>query len=115
MDAHKKVELICAAADSKKADEIMIMDMKGRSAFCDYFVVMSAQSSVRVKAIVDGVEESMEDADAPALHKEGYAESAWVLLDFGGVVAHVFYHETRKFYDLENLWGDAPRRSYTKP
>jgi ribosome-associated protein len=90
------------------------MDMKDRSTFCDYFVVMSAPSSVRVKAIVDSIEKAMENEGFRTRHREGYAESAWVLLDYGEVVAHIFYHETRKFYDLENLWGDAPKRSYFK-
>ena len=79
---------------------------------CDFFVVMSAPSSVRVKAIVDAIEESLEKEGFRARHKEGHQEALWVLLDYGDVVAHVFYHETRKFYNLERLWGDAPKRHY---
>ena len=88
------------------------MEMKKRTSLCDFFVVMSALSVVRVKAIVDAIEERMEAEGYRALHREGYREASWVLLDFGDVIAHVFYHETRRFYDLEHLWGDAPKRHY---
>ena len=90
------------------------MEMAERSGLCDYFVVVSAPSSVRVKAIVDHIEESMKKEGLKARVKEGYAEAMWVLLDYGDVIAHVFYHETRKFYDLETLWGDAPKRHFLK-
>ena len=90
------------------------MEMNGRSSFCDCFVVMSAPSTVRVRAIVDFIEEAMKKAGMRLNHKEGYAESSWVLLDYGEVVAHIFYHDTRRFYALENLWGDAPKRHFLK-
>ncbi len=104
--------MICEAAYDKKADDIVVMEMKRRTALCDFFVVMSAPSQVRVRAIVDAVEGSMEGEGYRAAHKEGYREAVWVLLDYGSVIVHVFYHETRRFYDLEHLWGDAPRKNY---
>ena len=107
--------MICHAAYDRKAEEIVVMEMKERTALCDYFVVMSAPSTVRVKAIVDHIEDSMKKAGLPTRHKEGYQEAAWVLLDYGDVIAHVFYHEKRRFYNLENLWGDARKRSFSKP
>lgn len=88
--------------------------MNGKSSFCDFFVVMSAPSTVRVRAIVDFIEKQMKEKGMSPQHEEGYAESTWVLLDFGDVVTHVFHQETRRFYDLENLWGDAPKRHYLK-
>ena len=90
------------------------MEMNGKATFCESFVVMSAPSTVRVRTIVDFIEEQMKKEGMPLKHKEGYAESTWVLLDYGEVVAHVFYHEKRRFYALENLWGDAPKRNYLK-
>lgn len=88
------------------------MEMGQRSSICDYFVLMSAPSMVRVKAIVDRVEEAMEEEGVRVLHKEGYRDGQWVLMDYGSVIAHVFYHEVRKFYDIEKLWGDAPKKKY---
>ena len=88
--------------------------MNGKSSFCDFFVVMSAPSTVRVRAIVDFIEDAMKKEGMSLKHKEGYGEAIWVLLDYGEVVAHVFHHETRRFYALENLWGDAPKRNFLK-
>ena len=90
------------------------MELNGRSSLCDCFVVMSAPSTVRVRAIVDFIEESMKKEGNHLKHKEGYTEATWVLLDYGEVIAHVFYHQTRRFYALENLWGDAPKRNFLK-
>lgn len=88
------------------------MEMNRRTSLCDYFVVMSAPSSVRVKAIVDHIEEFVGKHGYHVLHKEGYQDGLWTLVDFGGIIAHVFHRETRKFYDLEHLWGDAPKKRY---
>ena len=98
----------------RKAEEIVIMEMRQRSSLCDFFVVMSASSSVRVKTIADHIEESLRKQGLRARHKEGYQEATWVLLDYGEVIVHIFYHATRKFYALENLWGDAPKREYVQ-
>ncbi len=107
-----KVELICEAAFEKKADEIVVMDMRQKSSLCNYFVVMSATSSVRVKTIADFIEEHLKNHDQPLRRKEGYHDGLWVLLDYGDVIAHVFYQDTRKFYGLEHHWGDAPKTTY---
>ena len=89
------------------------MEMGQRSTICEYFILMSAPSSVRVKAIVDHVEDTMEKtAGLRVQHKEGYRDGQWVLMDYGDVIAHVFYADVRKFYDIENLWGDAPKTKY---
>ncbi len=89
------------------------MEMKEKSSIGDYFIVMSAPSSVRVKSIVDHIEDKMEKHGLRSFHKEGLAEALWVLMDYGEILVHVFYHETRKFYSLETLWGDAPRRHFS--
>ncbi len=111
---HEKIHIICEAGLEKKAENIIIMEMKERTAFCDYFVIMSATSNVRVKSIADFIEEMMEDAGHKVRHREGYQEGQWVLLDFGDTVAHIFLHDTRAFYGLEGLWGDTRQRSFVK-
>lgn len=105
--------MICEAALDKKAEDVVVMEMKQRSTICSFFVIISASSTVRVKAIADSIDEAMEENGMRTLHKEGYQDGVWVLLDYGDVIAHIFYGDTRKFYDLENLWGDAPKRTYT--
>lgn len=109
-----KIDCICRAADDKKADDIVIMEMTGRSSLCEYFIVMSAPSAVRVKAIVDSIEKNLEEQGIRARHREGYQEALWVLLDYGDVLVHVFHEDTRRFYGLEHLWGDAPKHTYLK-
>ncbi len=89
------------------------MEMGKKSGFCEFFIVMSAPSTVRVKAIVDHVEETLEDEGLRVRHKEGYQEALWVLLDLGDVIVHVFHEESRKYYSLEHLWGDVPRKRHS--
>jgi len=88
------------------------MEMGQRSTICEYFILMSAPSMVRVKAIVDHVEDTLKEADLRLLHKEGYRDGQWVLMDYGDVITHVFHQDMRKYYDIENLWGDAPKKKY---
>ncbi|HEY8418248.1 MAG TPA: ribosome silencing factor [Limnochordales bacterium] len=97
------------AADEKKADQVVILDMRGLTVVTDYFVICSGQSVPQVRAITRGIEEALEQEGVRARGKEGVDSSRWVLLDFGGVVVHVFHHADREYYDLERLWADAPR------
>jgi ribosome-associated protein len=95
-----------AAADAKRAEDIVILDLRGQTLVTDYFVICTGTSRVQLRAIVDAIVEAL-DAPGPPL-REGDEESQWVLLDYGDVVVHVFGPETRAFYRLERLWGDAP-------
>ena len=112
INIQKKLDLVCEAAHDRKAEHIVVMEMRERSSMGEYFVVMSAPSTVRVKAIVENIEKELKEAGFHAGHKEGLKEAQWVLLDYGDVIVHVFYHELRQFYSLETLWGDAPRKPY---
>ncbi len=112
IQSDRKILLICEAGHSRKAEDILVMEMGPKSSLCEYFILMSGSSSVRVKSIVDHIEESLEAEGHRVLHKEGYAEAAWVLMDYGHIIVHVFYGDTRKFYDLENLWGDVQKEIY---
>ncbi|MDR7556574.1 MAG: ribosome silencing factor [Armatimonadota bacterium] len=95
-----------AAADAKRAEDIVILDLRGQTLVTDYFVICTGTSRVQLRAIVDAIVEAL---DVPGLPmREGDEESQWVLLDYGDVVVHVFGPETRAFYRLERLWGDAP-------
>lgn len=102
--------LNCArAAIDKKAENVKLLDLNGLSGFTDYFVVCSGMSDRQVQSIADAIEESMENAGHEMLSCEGQAEGRWVLMDFGDVVVHIFLDALREYYDLENLWTDAPR------
>ncbi|MCX7694393.1 MULTISPECIES: ribosome silencing factor [Caloramator] len=94
-------------ASEKKARDIKILDVKGLSEIADYFVICSGTSTIQVKAIADEIEEKMAEKGYEINHKEGYNSGKWILLDYGEVIAHIFYEEDREFYDLERLWIDA--------
>lgn len=91
----------------KKAEDVSILDLTGLSGACDYFVVCSAGSEQQVLAIADHIQEKFRERGQPPWHVEGRSHRRWVLLDFVDVVAHVFHRETRQYYMLERLWGDA--------
>jgi ribosome-associated protein len=99
---------ICArVAIGAKAEDLVILDVKGVSSFTDYFVIMSGRSTRHVQGLAEIIEGEMRSKRINTSHAEGLEEGLWVLLDFNDVVVHIFYHEQRKFYDLESLWHDA--------
>ncbi len=99
---------ICArAAIDAKAEELVVLDVKGISSFTDYFVIMSGRSTRHVQGLAEAIEKEMRAKRVNTANAEGLQEGMWVLLDFNDVVVHIFYHEQRKFYDLESLWHDA--------
>ena len=98
------------AADSKKADDVVLLDLSRLTDVCDYFLVCSGDNPRQVDAIVDEVREKVSaNCGVSPLSCEGREGLSWVLVDYGSVVVHVFRRETREFYRLENLWGDAAR------
>jgi ribosome-associated protein len=92
---------------SKKAHDVLILDLKKLTSAADYFVICTADSDSQVKAVADAVRDGMEESNEPVWHYEGYQALKWIVLDYVDVVAHIFYKEDRSFYNLERLWGDA--------
>ena len=103
----RKVRLAARAALDHKAVDLVILDVQGLSSVTDFFVVCSGRSSTHVASIADAVRAAMK-AEVRLLHAEGTPESGWLLLDYGDVLVHVFLEDTRVYYALERLWGDAP-------
>jgi ribosome-associated protein len=97
------------AALEKKAVNVVVLDLRHTPAFTDFFVLCSGQNARQVKAIADNVEEALRAAKVRPAHIEGYDRSEWVLMDFFNFIVHVFSPQTREFYALERLWGDAER------
>jgi ribosome-associated protein len=97
------------AALDKKASDVVILDLRSTPAFTDFFVLCSGQSTRQVKAIVDGVEETLRAAKIRPAHVEGYDRAEWILMDYFTFIVHVFTPQTRAFYSLERLWGNAER------
>ena len=104
-DVAKAVE----AALDKKASEIVVLDLRQTPAFTDFFVLCSGQNQRQVKAIADAIEDSLRSERVKPAHVEGYDRAEWVLMDFFTFIVHVFTPQTRAFYSLERLWGDAQR------
>jgi len=97
------------AALDKKAQDVVVLDLRGTPAFTDFFVLCSGLNQRQVKAIADAVEETLRAAKVRPAHIEGYDRAEWVLMDFFSFIVHVFTPQTRAFYGLERLWGDAER------
>jgi ribosome-associated protein len=96
------------AALDKKAVDLIILDVHALSSVTDYYLVCSGRSVTHVRTIADSILGDLKTGGIRPLHTEGTAESGWILLDYGDVLAHVFLDDTRVYYALERLWGDAP-------
>jgi ribosome-associated protein len=94
-------------AESKRAEDVVILDLRGLTMVTDYFVICTGTNRVQIKAIIDGIAEALTAPGARGV-QEGDERGQWVLLDYGDVVIHVFGPEARAFYRLERLWSDAP-------
>ncbi len=99
---------VAQLALTKKAYDVLIMDLRKLTTITDYFVVCTADSDTQVKAVADAISEGMAKLGDRPWHEEGYTNRSWILLDFVDVVVHVFHKDVRRFYNLERLWGDAP-------
>jgi ribosome-associated protein len=109
LNTEKLALKIAEILDDKKAQDIDVLNIKNVSLLADYFIICTGNSTTQVKALADAVEEKLIEIQYYPIHKEGYASAQWILLDYGEVVVHIFYHESRSFYNLERLWSDAPR------
>ncbi len=107
MPSRELLQLDAEAARSKKAEDLVALDLASVQGVADYFLICSGQSEPQVKAIADAVEERLREAGARVWHIEGREGRRWVLLDYVDVVVHVFHVQTREYYLLERLWGDA--------
>jgi ribosome-associated protein len=106
--ARELVQIAARAADDKKADDLVALDVSGPLPLTDAFLLASGDNERNVLAIAGAVEDALLEAGAKPLRREGRTEGRWVLLDFGDIVVHVFHQEDRQFYALERLWRDCP-------
>ena len=110
MDSKKLAQLCRDFADNKKAENIIILDVRKLSSVTDYFVIASGTSEPHLRAIVDEITDQLrEEHGLRPLRRDGTVHGAWVVLDFFDVIVHVMRADARERYDLESLWGDAAR------
>ncbi|MEX0736035.1 MAG: ribosome silencing factor [Bacteroidota bacterium] len=107
MTSRTLAKKIAELALSKKATDVILMDLRKLNGPADFFVVCSTDSDTQVKAVAEGIRRGSEELGARMWHSEGLKALSWVLLDFVDVVVHVFHREARGFYAIERLWGDA--------
>lgn len=106
----KRIALLAReAAEDKKAEDVVVIDVAKQTSLANYFIVLHGNSDPHVRAIANHITDVLESKKVRRLRVEGMDNGQWILLDFGSVIVHIFLNETRQFYSLERLWGEAPR------
>lgn len=105
-----EIARLCAdIALDNKAEDLVLLDVRGISSFTDFFIIMSGRSTRHVQGLAEKIENELCSKRISSKKSEGLREGLWVLLDYDDVIVNIFYKETRKFYDLDGLWHDAKR------
>src|SRR5213083_2468768 len=104
-----QIERAVRAAEDKKANDLLLLDLRKAAGFTDYFLICSGGNPRQIRAIADAILEELASDGARPAHIEGYDRSEWILLDYFDFIVHIFAPETRGFYGLERLWGNAER------
>ena len=107
MEAKLLAQTVCKLLQDKKGEEIVLIDVKGKTEVCDYYVVAGGRSMTHTRSLIEFVESEMEKQGIRAIRSEGVKEGRWAVLDYGDVLVHIFNDETRLFYHLEKLWDDG--------
>ncbi len=115
INAWDKALLLTRFALEKKARDLVVLEVREVTSIADYFIICSGSSDRQVQSIAQGIEENLSGAGHPPLSVEGVHRGHWVLMDFSDVIVHIFYEPVREFYDLEGLWGHAPRVELPEP
>ena len=111
MNFRKIAKLSAVIAYNKKAEDILIIDVRKLTTLADYFVILSGASDVQVKAVADAIIEELKGLGIKPVHIEGKTNARWILVDYGGIIIHIFYEPLRRFYNLERLWREAKKVS----
>jgi ribosome-associated protein len=104
-----EVRLSVKVSQDKKAEDIVVLDLREVSTFTDFFVIMTGNSTRQNKAIYESIEQELKRGRLKPIGVEGRELAEWILIDYGSFVVHVFSKQARGYYSLEKLWGDAPR------
>lgn len=107
-----EVRLAVKAAQARKGEEICVLDLRDVSSFTDFFVIMHGNSSRQNVALYEGIEEELKRTGPRPLSVEGKENAEWILMDYGSFLVHIFTRNSRDYYSLDKLWGDAPRVQY---
>jgi ribosome-associated protein len=108
-EARERARRLAEAARERNAEDVVALEVGALTSFADAFVLATATSDRQARAVADAVTDAMAQAGQRPLGVEGYEEGRWILIDGGDVIVHVFVRDAREHYDLDRLWGDAPR------
>ena len=108
----REVKLSIEASLAKKAEDLVVLDLRGISSFTDYFIITHGNSPRQNKAVYESIEQDLKAENIHPLSVEGKKHAEWILMDYGSFIVHVFSEASRNYYSLEKLWGDAPKLSY---
>lgn len=106
MEAKEFADKVCEILAAHKAEDIKVIDLRGKTEVADFFVIASGRSMTHTRSLIDHVEEELEKEGVSPIREEGVREGRWAVMDYGDVIVHVFNDETRLFYHLEALWQD---------
>ncbi len=109
MNTKEKVALITKTLSNKQADDIEVIEISDLTILTDYFVIASASNTTHVRALSDEVEYIAKQEGVYPNRVEGYQGANWIVLDYGDVIVHLFYQQTREFYNLDKLWSDGTK------
>ncbi|AGC90469.1 ribosome silencing factor [Staphylococcus warneri] len=112
MNSDKLLNIAVDAAENKKAEDIISLNMQGISDMTDYFVVCHGNNERQVQSIARAVKEAVHEQDIDVKRMEGYQDARWILIDLANVVVHIFHKDERPYYNIEKLYQDAPIESY---
>ncbi len=107
LDLDQLAKAAVDVASDKKASDVLLLDIRDVTTIADYFVICSGNNARQIQAIADTIDEELEKQGARLIHREGVADTGWVLLDFGDIIVHIFGAKEREYYRLERLWSDA--------
>ena len=111
----EKTLLLARLALEKKACDLVVMDVRGLTSIADYFIICSGRSDRQVQSIAQGLEGNSAEHGIKPFAVEGAGRGHWALMDFSDVIVHIFYEPVRRFYDLDGLWGHAPKAELPEP
>lgn len=106
MESKEFATKICKELKDRKAENVLLINVKGKTEVADYFVVAGGRSMTHTRSLIEHVDEEMDKLGVAPIRSEGVREGRWAVLDYGDVIVHIFNDETRLLYNLENLWGD---------
>ena len=109
MDQDQEViNQIITFLEDRKAEDIVALDLREHANIAEYFIIATGANKPHLKSLYDGLQRMFKDAGFKGYHKTGVPDSGWMIMDYHGVMVHIFERELREFYDLEQLWKDAP-------